>query len=312
LARRRWQASPQVLPHSRRRHALRKCHARPGGCPPYEDTSITAYCASIAAGGDGGHKRATAAAYLAQAAGDAPLHALTVAHVEAAEDKWSHLSQHTRYSYQRELRRLLHQLAELGAPQLAQCVTRTVRPEARTVRPTELEALKAIEAPDLPLRWICTCAYELGLRFDTSARATPRHFATGKLRIETKRGRVVCLPLPPRILTLQALAGSTEEEVDIAYIHLLNGRQVIGNPSDTLHDRWSKWKKRAGIAPGIRFHDLRRDFAHRIYAEAGDLRVAQAALGHSNVMSTLHYLHLGQPANPSEAILAIAAKGNIR
>lgn len=55
-------------------------------------------------------------------------------------------------------------------------------------------------------------------------------------------------------------------------------------------------KEKCGITRSLRPHDFRRTTATRIYDATKDLRVVQAALGHSNLGSTLWYLdhHLTQ------------------
>ncbi len=71
-------------------------------------------------------------------------------------------------------------------------------------------------------------------------------------------------------------------------IDLLEGR-TLRAANTSLHDRWNKWKKQAGVRQELRLHDLRRGIARRVYATSGDLRVVQSLLGHKQLSSTLHY-----------------------
>ena len=43
---------------------------------------------------------------------------------------------------------------------------------------------------------------------------------------------------------------------------------------------------------GLRFHDLRHDFATKLLRESGNLRLVQKALGHRNIATTTRYAHV--------------------
>ena len=117
----------------------------------------------------------------------------------------------------------------------------------------------------------------------------------------TKRGRVVKLPITPRIAALVRLARPTLDEVDCRFVDLLNNRRVIQG-KQTVHERWWRWKKQAGLPDNLHIHDLRRDLAHRLYAACHDVRQVQGALGHESPVTTLRYLHLDAPQASPEAI----------
>ncbi len=63
--------------------------------------------------------------------------------------------------------------------------------------------------------------------------------------------------------------------------------QQFSNPKRSIRSAFS----RAGL-PGTRFHDLRHTFASWLLAEAGDLKLVQQALGHSQIETTMRYAHL--------------------
>jgi integrase len=63
-----------------------------------------------------------------------------------------------------------------------------------------------------------------------------------------------------------------------------------GNNMDALWKQFRDLKESVGITRSIRPHDLRRTAAVKIYELTGDLRAAQALLGHVDLASTLHYL----------------------
>jgi integrase len=125
--------------------------------------------------------------------------------------------------------------------------------------------------------------------------------ATGEIVTVTKRGRVVKLPITPRIAALAALSRPTALSQDCRYIDLLNNRVVVQGKS-TMNERWNRWKKQAGLPPDLRIHDLRRDLAHRLYKTSGDVRQVQGALGHESPITTMRYLHLAAPEVQPSAI----------
>ena len=43
---------------------------------------------------------------------------------------------------------------------------------------------------------------------------------------------------------------------------------------------------------GLRFHDLRHDFATKLLRETGNLKLVQKALNHRNVATTTRYAHV--------------------
>jgi integrase len=54
---------------------------------------------------------------------------------------------------------------------------------------------------------------------------------------------------------------------------------------------WRRLRKQSGIV-GLRFHDLRHDFASKLLRETGNLRLVQKALGHRNIATTTRYAHV--------------------
>ncbi len=186
---------------------------------------------------------------------------------------------------------MLDALAAVGAPKLSQLVPRVCRPEPRTVRPTEDEARRCLSCGDLGLRWVVTCALDIGLRHKTAEALTPRHLESGLIVTATKRGRVVRLPVTPRLRLLVALARVQPGEEDCRFIDLLNNRRAVQG-SNTIGERWVRWKLQAGLPPGLHIHDLRRDAAHRVYAACHDIREVQGLLGHERPITSLQYLHI--------------------
>jgi len=57
--------------------------------------------------------------------------------------------------------------------------------------------------------------------------------------------------------------------------------------------RFAKWLDLAGLdRPGITVHTLRHTFGTLLYKQTKDLMLVRRAMGHSNIESTLVYLHM--------------------
>ncbi|MCL2395739.1 MAG: site-specific integrase [Acidimicrobiaceae bacterium] len=74
---------------------------------------------------------------------------------------------------------------------------------------------------------------------------------------------------------------------------LVTGNDGAAIPEGRFTHTWQAAVKRAGLAPGIRFHDLRHTFASALIAAGCSVKVVQIALGHGSVATTLDtYAHL--------------------
>jgi site-specific recombinase XerD len=70
-----------------------------------------------------------------------------------------------------------------------------------------------------------------------------------------------------------------------------------GSKGNQLSDRYvqamvRRYSKRAGISKKISPHTLRHTFATRLYKHTKDIAVVQKALGHSDLSTTMVYVHL--------------------
>jgi integrase len=76
---------------------------------------------------------------------------------------------------------------------------------------------------------------------------------------------------------------------------------------------WRRLRKRSGVV-GLRFHDLRHDFATKLLRESGNLRLVQKALGHRNIATTTRYAHVldSDVAEAMERVAKSRAKSRTR
>ena len=54
---------------------------------------------------------------------------------------------------------------------------------------------------------------------------------------------------------------------------------------------WKRLRRQSGVT-GLRFHDLRHDFASKLLRATGNLRLVQKALGHRDIKTTTRYAHV--------------------
>ena len=67
---------------------------------------------------------------------------------------------------------------------------------------------------------------------------------------------------------------------------------------------WKRLRRQAGVT-GLRFHDLRHDFATKLLRHSRNLRLVQKALGHASIKTTERYAHV-LDSEVAEAMEAIA------
>jgi integrase len=105
-------------------------------------------------------------------------------------------------------------------------------------------------------------------------------------RVKDGEGRTV--PLAPQIV--DALKSWRPEHVhsdDLVFPGLLPGRKVDGQG---LSLRFKAARDRAGLRP-LRFHDLRHTFGSLAVDGGASIVQVQSWLGHSDVATTMRYLH---------------------
>jgi integrase len=103
-----------------------------------------------------------------------------------------------------------------------------------------------------------------------------------------KSGKVRAVPMAPDVASALAQLGRREfwlGDDDLVFVGE-TGRYVDGS---ALRRRYKAALSRAALRP-LRFHDLRHTFGTRMIAKA-DIRRVQEWMGHSDVQTTMKYLH---------------------
>jgi integrase len=78
----------------------------------------------------------------------------------------------------------------------------------------------------------------------------------------------------------------------------LGGEYVfpVRQDSKVIAATWADVKRRAGVAPGARFHSLRHSFGSFLGAAGVDAKTIQGLLGHADLETTSRYLHSSRAA----------------
>jgi integrase len=117
-----------------------------------------------------------------------------------------------------------------------------------------------------------------------------------QIRKQGKGGRLVTVPITSDIRELLWPLRGQHPEFVFTYVceHGEHGRSKGQRYPITyagVQTFWRRLRKQSGVV-GLRFHDLRHDFATKLLRETGNLRLVQKALGHRNIATTTRYAHV--------------------
>jgi integrase len=185
-----------------------------------------------------------------------------------------------------------------GTPKLDDEVHRyaCIRPRNVTATREQIDAL--LDAAPSHLRlWLLLCS-DLAIRSTTAANLASRHYDSelGELRFSTKGGARLTLPVTEEIRQLLLTCRLDSPIPFVRQLWAKNPAHGGHRPSMTSKDactlraQFRALCKQLEIPQRLIPHDLRRTAAVAIYTATGDLRDAQALLGHSSLRSTIWYL----------------------
>jgi integrase len=121
-------------------------------------------------------------------------------------------------------------------------------------------------------------------------------WAAKQIRKPGKGGRPVTVPITSKIRALLWPLRGHHPETVFTYVceqgeHGRVNGQRYPITYGGVQTFWRRLRKRSGVV-GLRFHDLRHDFATKLLRESGNLRLVQKALGHRNIATTTRYAHV--------------------
>jgi site-specific recombinase XerC len=141
---------------------------------------------------------------------------------------------------------------------------------------------------------------DLLLRSTTAATVRPVDYDSERreLHFRTKHAHTQTLPVTAELHALFVSCAQPEVSF-VAQLPRARHKRSASNramkplgrmSASSLRRQFNNLKAKLGISAELHPHDLRRTTARAVYELTGDLRAAQAALGHHHLHSTLHYL----------------------
>jgi integrase len=149
----------------------------------------------------------------------------------------------------------------------------------------ELEYQAVLMYADPVLAFALKVIANTGLRIGTVCRLAPMHVSNGMIAISTKCAEFTQIAVTESLAAL--LIGMSEVCTDNAAPFLLH----FGvKHSFQLARRLRAAQLKVGCSKQWTFHDIRRTFARRLYAQTHDLLKVQSMMAHRRPDYTLHYL----------------------
>lgn len=217
--------------------------------------------------------------------------------MQRAASAWKNakFAQHTRSTYSKCLRRFLRWLERIGIAPLtiSDAVPRIHQPQPRTTIATDEERRQLLEAASASFRFFLLLCADLGLRHRTAARICAANYNPNlhALSFYTKGNVHQTLPVTAAIAeVIEKLPPTIDRQEPIVNILRKHRPGTQPGPSPRFTKQWKALKKRAGIRPELRIHDLRRTLAEDVWNATHDLRAVQAQLGHRSPTTTARYL----------------------
>jgi integrase len=117
-----------------------------------------------------------------------------------------------------------------------------------------------------------------------------------QIRKAGKGGKLVTVPITSTIREILWPLRGHHPEMVFTYVceRAEHGRVRGERYPITYHGvqtYWQRLVREAGIT-GLRFHDLRHDFATKLLRETGNLKLVQRALNHATITTTTRYAHV--------------------
>ena len=176
------------------------------------------------------------------------------------------------------------------------------KPDARTriASPDELTRLLANAKPGL--RCLILLCFQTAMRFSEALSICPANYdqQNHTVTFTGKGGVTNQLPVTEEIAAL--FASAAPASATDSFVLALS---ETATATSTLQNQWKALKKKAGVDPSLRIHDLRRTQATAVYRSTKDMRLVQQLLSHRRMESTFHYLAPHDPKNLKPILEAI-------
>jgi integrase len=119
---------------------------------------------------------------------------------------------------------------------------------------------------------------------------------TRSIRKGGKGGRIVGTVITPEVRAiLWPLRGHHPEHVFTFIAQVTRNDRIKGQRYPLTYAgvlrAWRSLRKQSGVT-GLRFHDLRHDFATKLLRQTGNLELVRKALNHADIKTTARYAHV--------------------
>ncbi len=209
-------------------------------------------------------------------------------HAETLVTRWRKLyAPWTVYTRRGILQKLFNALSHHGAQRIQ--VPKMRQPPPRPVIATQGEIALALERAKPHERLLILLCWQTALRSNEACSLTVSNWNRERhsITVLCKGGQTRTIPTTPDIDNLLGAAAECAKSPDQRAIEALRGHTISRH---AMNVAWWQLKKKAGINPDLRLHDLRRTTATNLYRTSLDIRGVQEYLGHSTLQATLHYL----------------------
>jgi len=158
------------------------------------------------------------------------------------------------------------------------------------------QVVRLLEAVPQPFyRLVLQTAYAAGLRVSEVIRLRVEAIDSARMLLWVRQGKGRkdrCVPLSPRLLAL--LRAYWQQARPQPW--LFPGRTPAGHIAlGTVQRACHQAVRRAGLPQGVSMHTLRHSYATHLLEAGTDLLTLQRLLGHRDLQTTAHYIHLTQP-----------------
>lgn len=199
--------------------------------------------------------------------------------------KWrSRLSQSTLFVRRAAFQQCIGVLSQFGGPVFK--LPKVRKPAPRGVVATQEQIAKLLAAAKPAMRLFILLCWQLGLRHSEALAVTPSSYDkdTQTITIRVKGGKLRRIPLTADTEEMIRAAVAAAPDPTEPCVSIFNNKRVT-----RLEKQWWTLCKKAGVQ-GIRPHDLRRTVLTDLYNKTHDIRAVQQYAGHSQLVSTTHYL----------------------
>jgi integrase len=225
--------------------------------------------------------------------GHVPANELNDLHIAALTADWkSRLNRWTQRSRTSALNKILRYIAGItGCEQIRVPLPPPGARRDRIATEAERTAIWRVASP--AMKFCLVCWLELGLRFSEPLRITPADWneQEGTVTTLTKGGKRRTMPVTSKLEEILRATLPADEHTPIV-------ETIIGYKCQLerhMRREWVNTKRKAGVSPDLRVHDLRRTLATTLYRATLDPLAVSQALGHASLNSTVRYLAPHEP-----------------